>query len=111
MTDLEAAARDQVSLFVEGYISADELNDHLPSTWDLDAAGDDDPGFRLVMLTVGFLAEYQAGDRIEDDLRAALQPFVSWTIGRPDFSSVTGPNDLELSVRVGAGTSLRVVPA
>jgi hypothetical protein len=96
---------------MESYISADELYDRLPSTWDLDVVDDDDPGFRLTMVTMGLLSEYQANDRSEDGLRRALAPYISWSVSRPYFSAVTTQGDLELSVRVGAGTPLRVVPA
>lgn len=109
MTELETSVRDQIALYVEDYISADRLNDLLPDTWQLDEL-DDDATTDLVMLVLGYLAEYQGGYRPEEELRAALAKHASWSIDRTASSVMVRP-DLEVRTRVGAGTPLLAVHA
>lgn len=104
MAALEASVRDQISLYVERYISAGELGDRLPGTDALDAASD--APWELVMVTTGLLAEFENGDRTEDGVREALRPYASWAIDRAQLSQVTTSAGLRLRVRVGAGTPL-----
>jgi hypothetical protein len=106
MPNLEASVRDQISLYVEGYISADDLNDALPDTWELDNAHETVAS--LVMLVIGLLAEQQNGDRLEDALRESLREHVSWTVERSNLSGVTTQPGLDVQVRAGAGTPLLV---
>jgi hypothetical protein len=110
MTKLEASVRELISLYVEGYISADALNDALPGTSELDEAKDI-ALMRLVVLTIGYLAEYQAGELPEDALRAALEQHGGgWRLQRviPADPDQAEP---EAQVRVGADTPLQAVPA
>jgi hypothetical protein len=106
MQNLEASVRDQISLYVEGYLSADDLNDKLPDTSDLDEA--DGEAVSLVMLVIGYLAEYQNGDRLEESLRDALREHASWSIERSSLSGVKTVPGFEVQVRAGAGTPLLV---
>src|ERR1700730_10723202 len=56
--------------------SADDLATRLPDGWELDEGGT--PEARLVTLkAIGYLAEYQRGDRSETDLRDALIALVT----------------------------------
>jgi hypothetical protein len=105
MASLEASVRDQITLYVEGYISADELNDRLPDTWTIDDAAEPS-ATDLVMRVIGHLAEYQNGARLEEELRQSLADYVSWSIDRSQLSSVTTQSGLEVRVRVAAGTPL-----
>ena len=109
MEPLEASVRNQLGLFVNGYLSADRLNDLLPDTFELDEAGD--PALMaLVMRAIGYLAEYQAGDRQEEDVRRALAPDASWTSNGGTFSAVTRPDgSAEPQVRVAVGRRLQAV--
>lgn len=107
MPTLEASVRDQISLYVGGYISADELNDALPDTFDIDEADEQD-GTELVMLVIGYLAEYQAEDRTEEGLRAALVGHASWS-SEQSFTTFTTQPGVEAEIRVGARTPLQVV--
>lgn len=109
MATLEESVRDQISLYVAGYKTADGLNDSLPDTAVLDQAADD-ATTELVMLVIGYLAEYQRGDRLEVALRDALSSEVSWSLERTLLSAVS-PTGLTIEVRAGAGTPLRLVSA
>lgn len=110
MKRLEASVRDQVALFVEGYLSAERFNDLLPNTELLDEA-DDPAATTVVMRAIGYLAEYQAGVRLEDEVRRALADDASWSIERSTFSGVTLQAGLEAQVRADVGTPLQVVYA
>ena len=108
MESLEASVRDQISLYVEGYITADDLNDRLPDTSSMDEA-DEPVGTELLMLVLGYLAEYQSGDRLEVSLREALREHISWSIDRSRETGISLQDGLQVQVRVGAGTPLQVV--
>lgn len=110
MGSLEASVRNQVSLFVAGVLSADRFNDVLPGTAELDEANDPE-AMAVVMRAIGYLAEYQSGDRDEDDVRLALASDASWSLNEPKFSGVTppAPGDSEVQVLAVVGTPLRAV--
>jgi hypothetical protein len=65
----------------------------------------------VVMRAIGHLAEYQSGDREEDDVRRALASDASWSLNEPKFSGVTppAPGDSEGQVFAVVGTQLRAV--
>lgn len=101
MLKLEASVRDTIALFVEGYITASDLNDRLPDGWDLDQASD--PATTdLVMLVIGYLSEFHNGDLSEKSLREALARHAPWSIKRT-VSTLTA--DLELRVRAVSDTA------
>ena len=111
MDSLEASVRNHVSLFVNGYVSADRLNDLLPDTGELDDAGDP-VAVAVVMRTIGYLAEYQAGDRLEDDVRRSLSKDASWTSDGGVFSAAVtrrGDSADAEPLRVVVGTQFRAV--
>jgi hypothetical protein len=110
MTELEASVRDQIALFVEGYSSADELNDRLPDLAELDDA-DDANTTELVMLVIGLLAEFQSGYQFESDLRNRLAEHAAWSIDRDALATGTTQTGLAVRVRAGAGTPLLAVHA
>lgn len=110
MQSLETSVRDQISLYVEGFITPDELNDRLPDTVAIDQT-DEPVGVELFMLVLGYLAEYQNGERPEVSLQDALREHVSWSIDRSRSSSVMTQNGLEIRIRAHAGTPLQVLSA
>jgi hypothetical protein len=69
--DLVASIRDLIARYLNGDVSADDLPELLPDGWDLDEVGDP-AATELVMSVVGYLAEYQAGDRDEPNLHESL---------------------------------------
>jgi hypothetical protein len=107
MANLDSAVRDQIALYVEDYISADRLNDALPDTWELDEA--DESLTELVMLVIGYLAEYQSGGRLDEDLRKALAPYAGWSIDRQSVSNVKSQPGFLVRVGAAAGTPLLAV--
>lgn len=62
--------------YLAGRFPADELATRLPDAWELDQAGDRE-AHDLTLRAVGYLAEYQRGDRSDDDLREDLVALVS----------------------------------
>lgn len=107
MTKLEASVRDQVALFVEGYITADRLNDVLPDTWEIDESNDASL-VALTMRVIGHLAEYQSGAVFEEEVRSALAVDASWTINREFLSTVTTQQGLDAQVHAAVDTPLLV---
>lgn len=108
---LETAVRDLIARYVAASISAEDLADGLPDGWNLDEA--DEPAVAdIVLLTIGYLAEYEAGDRGEDELRAALEPYASWRVERRTGSAspLTVEPQFETRVTADADTELLVVP-
>jgi uncharacterized membrane protein len=89
---LAESVRDWISLYVEGYKSADDLNDALPDTTVLDESGESD-AMDLVMLVIGYLAEYQAGDRTDEELREALRQHASWSPQRQNEITLTAASE------------------
>jgi hypothetical protein len=61
--------------YLAGRFAADQLPTRLPDVWELEEGGDVE-AHDLVLRAVGYLAEYERGDRAEPDLRAALIPLV-----------------------------------
>lgn len=112
MRKLETSVRDLISRYVAGSITVDQLSDALPDGWDLDEA-DEPATAALVMLVVGYIAEYQLNRRSETQLREDLKREASWRVGhkleainRP----ITTPH-LATQAHAGAGTRLQVVLA
>lgn len=111
MKPLETSVRNQISLFVEGFLTADRFNELLPDTVALDESGEP-VAIGLVMLAIGYLAEYQAGLRMEEDVREALAQEASWSVERGSYSAVvTLQAGLEAQARADVGTPLQVVYA
>jgi hypothetical protein len=76
MPELEASIRDLISRYLAGDIDAGRLNHLLPDAWELDESGDE-AATDLALLTIGYLAGYQSGDRSEPQLRDALAQLVT----------------------------------
>src|SRR5947209_4046837 len=59
--------------YLAGRSSADDLATRLPDGWELDEAGGTPDARTLTLKALGYLAEYQRGDRTDDDLRVLLR--------------------------------------
>lgn len=79
MSELAESIRASISRYLDGELSAEDLNDVLPDGWDLDEANDPN-ATDLALAAIGYLAGYQSGDRTEADLRAALSELVTQTV-------------------------------
>lgn len=81
MTELERFVRDLIARYVAGIITLEALSHSLPDGWDLDAAEEPEVR-RLVLLTVGYLADYQRDHLSESQLRQLLSDEASWHLKR-----------------------------
>ncbi len=63
--------------YLGGRFATDGLRSRLPDPWELDEANADDDLRDLTMRIVGYLAEHEAGDRTEDELRVALNDILA----------------------------------
>lgn len=67
--------RASIIEYLAGRFDADSLATRLPDGWELDEAGT--PEARtLTLKAIGCLAEYQRGDKADDELRVALSNLV-----------------------------------
>jgi hypothetical protein len=64
--------RSTIIEYLAGRFSADDLAARLPDAWELDEADASEDARTLTLKAVGCLAEYQAKDRSEAELRGAL---------------------------------------
>jgi hypothetical protein len=75
--------RASIIEYLAGRFDADDLATRLPDGWELDENGT--PEARtLTLRSIGYLAEYQRGDRSNDDLWRAL----SHLVREPDAPSI-----------------------
>ena len=106
MTTLEASVRHLISLYVAESIPIEELSDALPDGWELDEAGEPDVK-RLVLQTIGRIADYEREALTEDQLRKLLDPETVWRSERV-FAALSPPPprgpQASTEVRAGAGT-------
>lgn len=113
MSTLEASVRDLISRYVAESISVEDLSDGLPDGWDLDEANEPEVK-RLVLKTVGRIADYQRNALSENELRSLLAPEISWHVKRV-FEGISPPrpagSQASTSVRAGAGKQPVVVLA
>jgi hypothetical protein len=80
--------RDTIIEYLAGRFSADDLATRLPDGWEIDDAGT--PEARtLTLKAIGYLAEYQCGDRTEDNLWRALSALVARKSATPGSRTPT----------------------
>jgi len=103
MSELERLVRDVISRYVAGIITLDALSHGLPDGWDLDEADEPDVK-RLVLLTIGYLSDYQRDNLSENEIRRLLSAEASWHLERA-FTGVNPPprepDPVETRVRAG----------
>ena len=105
MSTLEASLRDLIARYVAVSISLDDLSRGLPDGWDMDQA-DDRKLRRLVLMTVGRIADVERDALTEEALRALLSPEASWHL-ETSLQAINPPLPPAQSlteVRAGAGT-------
>ncbi len=104
MSELERFVRDLISRYVAGIITLEALSHGLPDGWDLDAA--DEPEVkRLVLLTIGYLSDYQRDNLSESQLRQLLSAEASWHLERASTGVNPPPREPDpVETRVHAGT-------
>lgn len=73
--------RDLISRYVAGLITLEALSHGLPDGWDLDEA-DEAEVKRLVLLTIGYLSDYQRDNLSESEVRRLLSAEASWRLER-----------------------------
>jgi hypothetical protein len=109
MSNLESSVRDSISRYVSELASVSDLSHQLPDGWALDEQNDPQTT-KLVMLVMGYLADYDNGHLNELELRQRLASEASWQVQRSldggDMKLLIPPK-VETSVRVGAGRPLR----
>lgn len=106
MSKLEKDVRDLISRYVAGIDTLETLSHGLPDGHDLDAAKEPDVK-HLVLLTIGYLADYQRDNLSESELRRLLSAEASWHLDRISTTAVTPDPPqapVETRVRAGAGT-------
>src|SRR5579884_2497337 len=69
--------RTTIIEYLGGRFPVDEFAMRLPDPWELDEAHAGDAASELTMRVVGLLAEMEAGDRSEVELRGALTTLVA----------------------------------
>ncbi|HUB74188.1 MAG TPA: hypothetical protein VL979_09150 [Solirubrobacteraceae bacterium] len=105
--------RSTIIEYLAGRFSADGLAERLPDPCELDEAGADEFVRELTLRAVGYLAEFERGDRNEGALREALIPLVVM----PEQPTVLGSEktDTVMFASSGAiqlaGTPHQAVPA
>lgn len=67
--------RASIIEYLAARFDADDLATRLPDGWELDESGTDEAR-TLTLRAMGYLAEYQRGDRTEADLRSVLSSIV-----------------------------------
>jgi len=71
---------DEVKKTIQAYLArqvdVDDLGLLLPDGWELDRSGDV-KAQTMTLYAIGYLAEYQRGDRTEEKLREALAQLVA----------------------------------
>ena len=101
-----ASVPDLIALYVAGSISAADLANSLPDGADLDET--DETTATVALRTMGYLAEYENGDRSEFDLVEVLAPEASWRLEqqRGAISPFIQPAPVTFHVSVGADRPL-----
>jgi hypothetical protein len=95
-------------------LSAAQLADRLPDGWELDEAAEPEAR-RLTLKAIGYLAEYQQGDRTEDAVWSAISQLLRApsppTVGASTPVEYISPPDVTTRQSAGAGKRPPVVPA
>jgi hypothetical protein len=108
----EKQIRDQVSRYLAGVISVEELEHALPDAWLLDESAN--TALRdLTLRVLGHVSEFIAGEVPEPEFRTRLKPFASWLLTlsySAEGLDIVGATRPQTEV-FAAGTSPLEVPA
>ena len=106
----ESQVREAVARYLAGMISAGELEHVLPDGWDLDESASDESR-KGVLVVMGLIAEFMAGDLQEPELRKHLEPYAAWRVERRYSAGAVATAEAatpETEQAFGAGKSLLV---
>jgi hypothetical protein len=112
MGNVEKRVRDLIARYVAGIITLEQFDHGLPDGWDLDQISEPEAR-RLVLLVMGYLADYGRENLSASELRQLLGAEASWHLERASEAATPArpPDPVATQVHAGAGRELQAALA